>query len=211
MTASDLPVVSPPDPESLSDPEPRVAGVLLAAGASSRFGGANKLLAPVDGDPLVVHAARPLLDAGLDPVVAVVGYESDRVRAALEGLHITVVENPAYEDGQAVSVRAGVQALPVDVDAAVFALGDMPAVDAASVRALVAAHRAGAGTALAAAYDGQRGNPVLFDSVHFDALANVSGDTGGRRILLESDAAALVETGDSGVCRDVDTPEDLEG
>lgn len=206
---TDLPVVSPPDPNEVPESQRRVAGILLAAGASARFGEANKLLARVDGDPLVAHAARPLVTAELDPLIAVVGYEADRVIAALNGLPLTFVKNDEYEDGQATSVRTGVKALPADVDAAVFALGDMPNIDFASVRALAAAYRAGSGTALAASCDGRRGNPVLFDSINFDSLTKVSGDTGGRRILLESDDAALVETGDSGVHHDVDTPDDL--
>lgn len=190
---------------------PPVAGVLLAAGTGSRFGDANKLLATLDGEPIVRQAARTLVEAGVDPLVAVVGYEADRTAAALDGLPVTVVENDAYRAGQATSVRAGVRALEDDDDvaAAVFALGDMPRVDPASVRALVGVYRSGAWTALAAAVDGERGNPVLFDCRHFDALADVSGDRGGRRILLSGDGSALVETGDPGVRRDVDTPADL--
>jgi molybdenum cofactor cytidylyltransferase len=210
-----LPVVHPPggsDAERASDGNtPRVAGVLLAAGTSSRFGEANKLLASLDGDPLVRHAARTLVEAGLEPLVAVVGHQRDRVAAALDGLGFTLVTNPEYDDGQATSVRRGVEAFDGEaVDAVVFALGDMPAVDPESVRSLVAAYRTGEWTALAAAVEGVRGNPVLFDRRHFDALADVSGDRGGRRILEEGAHSALVETGDDGVRHDVDTPADLE-
>jgi molybdenum cofactor cytidylyltransferase len=73
----------------------------------------------------------------------------------------------------------------------------------------VTAYRDGRATALAAACDGQRGNPVLFDGRHFDALRNVSGDVGGREILRESDDAALVETSAPGVLQDIDTRADL--
>jgi molybdenum cofactor cytidylyltransferase len=211
MTAPDggLPVVAPPF-ETAGRPERRVAGVVLAAGTSARFGGANKLLADLDGEPLVRHAARTLADAGLDPLVAVVGHEADRVRAALDGLSVDAVENPDYARGQATSVRAAVGALDPDVvDAAVFALGDMPRVSPDAVALLVAAHRAGRGSALAAAHEGTRGNPVLFDARHFPALAGVSGDVGGREILRSGTDSALVETGDSGVGRDVDTRDDL--
>lgn len=204
---SDIPVVEPPaDPPSGTD---RVAGVLLAAGTSSRFDGANKLLEPVDGQPIVRHAAETLLEAALDPVLVVVGYERERVADTLSPLDVTLVENPDYAEGQATSVRAGVGALPDDVDAAVFALGDMPWVRSSTVEALVAAYRDGAGTALAAALEGERGNPVLWDAQHFASLAEGSGDTGGRDLLLSTDGAALVETGDPGVRRDVDRPADL--
>lgn len=207
---SDLPLV---DLDELGEPErdATVAGVLLAAGTSSRYGEANKLLADYEGEPLVRHAARPLLESGVSPVVAVVGHESDRVRAALDGLSLTVVGNPEYGRGQATSVRRGIEALREHApDAAVFALGDMPAVSPETVDTLVDAYRAGAGKALAAAYEGERGNPVLFDAAFFDALADVTGDVGGREILLTDDRAALVETGDPGVRRDVDRPGDLD-
>jgi molybdenum cofactor cytidylyltransferase len=189
---------------------PRVAGVLLAAGSGSRFGDENKLLVTLDGDPLVRHAARTLVEAGLSPLVVVVGFEADRVAAALDGLPFEVVENDAYREGQATSVERGVAALGPAVDAAVFALGDMPRVDPATVRRLVDAYDVGTWTALAAAVGGRRGNPVLFDRRHFDALGDVSGDRGGREILLSGERSALVETGDPGVRRDVDTPDDLD-
>lgn len=204
----DVPLVDPASLDGAAGEE-TVVGVLLAAGGSSRFGEANKLLAPVDGDPVVRHAARALLASGVERTVAVVGHDRDRVAAALDGLDVAVVDNPAHESGLASSVRAGVRAAD-GADAAVFALGDMPAVRPASVDRLLAAYRAGAGDALAAACDGRRGNPVLFDARHFDRLAALSGDAGGRQVFGESDAAALVETGDEGVLLDVDTPAALE-
>ncbi|MFB6073023.1 MAG: NTP transferase domain-containing protein [Halobacterium sp.] len=200
-----LPLVSPPGERSGGA---RVAGVLLAAGTSSRFGDENKLLAPVDGAPMVRRSAETLLDAGLREVVVVVGYEADRVRDALAGLDVRFAENPDYESGQASSVRTGVNAL-ADADAAVFALGDMPYVDAESVTALAATHEATGRSALAAGFEGERGNPVLFDATHFDALASTDGDTGGKAVLLSAPDAAVVETGDPGVRRDVDRPDEF--
>lgn len=209
---SELPLVGP---EDLGPPERNgtIAGVLLAAGTSSRYGESNKLLVDLDGEPLVRHVARALLESSVSPVVVVLGHEADRVRDALAGLDVEFVENPDYREGQATSVRRGIEALRArkeTPDAAVFALGDMPAVSAETVDLLVRAYRAGAGEALAAAHEGERGNPVLFDSRFFDALADVSGDVGGRQILLTSDRSALIETGDPGVVRDVDRPADVE-
>lgn len=213
-----LPVVDPPAERTH---EATVAGVLLAAGTSTRFGEANKLLADVDGQldvdgqPMVRRSAAALLDADLDRVLVVVGHDAGAVRDALSGLDVAFVENPAYEAGQATSVRAAVEVLAGDdeirtVDAAVFALGDMPFVEPGSVTALVAAYEAGAGSVLAAGVDGERGNPVLFDRAHFPALASSDGDTGGRAVLLAAGDAAIVETGDPGVLRDVDRPVDLD-
>ena len=195
------------DPSVEADAAPVVAGVLLAAGESSRFGEANKLLASLDGRPVVAHAVAPLVAARVDPVVVVVGFEADRVRAALAEYPVEFVDNPAYADGQSTSVQAGIAALDERVDAAVVALGDMPYVTPESVRALLDTFEAGAGDVLAAADNGIRGNPVLFGRDWFDALADVSGDIGGRDLVREH--GVLVETGDPGVRRDVDVPGDL--
>ena len=217
MTASDLPVVEPPfgSDDEVRDGEHRVAGVLLAAGTSSRYGGRNKLVEPVDSEPMVRRSARTLCGAGLDPVIVVIGHEAERVREALADdsadpeKDLDLVENPDYADGQATSVAVGVSALPEEADAAVFALGDMPWVRVESVERLVRAYQAGVGTALAAAFEGERGNPVLWDARHFDALAGRSGDVGGKNLLYSTEGAALVETADPGVRRDVDRPRDL--
>jgi molybdenum cofactor cytidylyltransferase len=200
--------------EALAEAAPgerRIVGVLLAGGTSSRFGEANKLLAELDGEPLVRHAARTLLDAALSDVVAVLGYEAEAVASALDGLDVGLVRNPDYEEGLSTSVARGVEAArDAGADAALFLPGDMPAVEPATVMLLADAYRAGLGTALAAAHEGRRGNPVLFDAAHFDALLAVEGDTGGRPVLLGSDDSALVEVDDPGIGEDVDTIGDLE-
>ena len=204
MTDPDLPVRFPPFTPAR---EASVAAVVLAAGTSSRYGDANKLLADLDGGPVVARSVRTYLGADVDPVVVVVGHEAERVRAALpEGVH--VVHNPDYAAGQASSVRAGIAAV-ADADAAVVGLGDMPFVRAETVTTLVRAFRAGAGDPLAAAVDGHRGNPVCFGAPWFDDLRDVDGDVGGREILSTAPDAALVETDDPGVRRDVDRPTDL--
>lgn len=187
-----------------------VLGVLLAAGTSTQFGTANKLLAEIDGTPLVRHAARTLLDSRASAVVAVLGHQMSAVRAALSDFDVEFRENEAYEQGMSTSVERGVAAATeADADAVMFLPGDMPFVKPATVDLLVGAYRANIADAVAPAHRGQRGNPVLFDGRHFDALRSVSGDVGGRRVLLESDGA-LIETDDSGTVSDIDTQEDLD-
>ncbi len=206
-----LPTVEPPFGEKRSDGDGPVGGIVLAAGTSSRFGEANKLLATVCGEPIVRHAVRTLVNAAVDPVVVVLGHEADAVGEAIADLPVETVYNDAYATGQASSVGVGIGELEglSTVDAAVVALGDMPFIESGTVDALVAAYRDGAGEALAAAHGGVRGNPVLFDRRFFEPLSGVDGDIGGRKILLESDSAALVAVDDPGVRRDVDEPTDL--
>lgn len=219
-----LPIITPPSDSQLAtihrtnqtgDQDPsngsnEIAGIVLAAGTSSRFGVANKLLADLEGRPIVAHAVETMVASEVDPVIVVIGHDADRVADALAGQPVTLVRNDEYARGQATSVSVGIKALETfDVAAAVFALGDMPFVSPETIGTLVATYRIGTETALAAAYDVSRGNPVLFDRCHFERLADVSGDTGGRAVLLKGDQSALVATDDSGVVRDIDTPADL--
>jgi molybdenum cofactor cytidylyltransferase len=186
-----------------------VGGILLAAGHSTRFGEENKLLAELDGEPLVRRAARSLLSAELGGVVAVLGHQAGTVRDALEGLDVDTRLNPDHEEGQSTSVRTGVEAARErGWDAAVFGLGDMPSVDPASIDTLVSVYRERDETAIAPAYEGVRGNPVLFDREHFDALSSVRGDRGGREIVER--VGTLVGVDDPGVRTDIDRQSDLD-
>lgn len=213
MTDASFPRLFPAtiaDSTAPDDDKPHIVGILLAAGTSSRFGDRNKLLAELDGESVVRAAARTLLDAPVSEMIAVVGYEDESVREAIADLDPRFAYNSDYEAGLSTSVAEGVAvADAVDAEAVVFLPGDMPWVDPATVVLLIDAYRAGLATALAAAYDGRRGHPVLFDRKYFDALQDVDGDVGGRIVLLESDERALVETGDPGVIKDIDTADDL--
>ena len=214
MTREALPVVEPPfsvDDSDVATSQSTVVGVVLAAGRSSRYGEANKLLVEWKGTPLVSHATETVSRSAVDATVVVVGEERERVQAAVADSDAAVVYNDAYSAGQSTSVCRGLEvAREFDADAVVFTLGDMPTVDVESLDLLVAAYRADVGDALAAACSGVRGNPVLFGCRHFEALAEVTGDIGGREIFRADDSAALVETGDPGVLVDVDYPSDIE-
>jgi molybdenum cofactor cytidylyltransferase len=187
-----------------------VLGVVLAAGGSSRFGERNKLLAEIDGEPLVRRAARTLRDSRVSGVVAVLGHQPSAVSDALDGLGVDFVENDAHEEGLSTSVARGVrEASERDAAAVVFLPGDMPLIDSATVDSLADVFHADVASAVAPVYQGQRGNPALFGARHFDALRSVGGDVGGRNVLLDSDGA-LLETDDAGVVTDIDTHEDLD-
>jgi molybdenum cofactor cytidylyltransferase len=197
--------VDPDDDESLD-----VGGVVLAAGKGTRFEGGNKLLATVEETPIVRRAAETLMRSSVDDVLAVVGHEADRVTDALSDLDVSVRRNENYAAGQSTSVRTGVDAArDADWDAVVFMLGDMPFVRPSTVDRLRTAYAKGEGTIVAPAYEGQRGNPVLFGRQHYDALATVSGDRGGRRLIENHENAVFVDTEDPGVTRDVDYRADL--
>lgn len=190
-----------------------VVGVLLAAGRGTRFEGGNKLLAEVERDgemeAVVRLAAERLLDAPVSEAVAVLGHEAERVGDALAPLPLETVRNRDWASGQATSVRRGVSwARAREADAALFALGDMPWVAPSTYRALVDNWRATDAGIVVPTYEGRRGNPVIFGARHFDELARVTGDTGGRD-LLEDQPVEWVPVEDPGIRQDVDTREDL--
>ncbi len=110
---------------------PSLCAVLLAAGASRRFGGDNKLLADIGGTPLVRRVAEQLLSSRVAGVVVVTGFEGDKVRGSLAGLDIQLVENTDYADGLGSSLRCGVAALPKGVAGAMIVLADMPGITTA--------------------------------------------------------------------------------
>lgn len=196
--------------DCLTTPPGAVAAVLLAAGQSSRFG-AQKLLAPLGGRPIVRRAAEGVL-AGTRALelVVVVGREGDAVAAALDGLPVRCVANPRFADGLGTSLRAGISALPEGTRAAVVALGDQPLVPPGVMPRLLAAYRAGGARIVAPAYRGTRGNPVLFDAAVFPELLAVPGDEGARGVIArDASRVQLVEFAHD-MPADVDEPADLE-
>lgn len=182
-----------------------VAGVVLAAGRGTRYG-ATKQLVEVGGRPLVHHVATTARRAGLAPVLVVVGHEADRVRQALPD-DVQVVDNPAFAQGQASSLRAGVAAATrTDAAALVVLLADQPGVTAGAIRTVMASHAAGH-LVVRAHYEDRPGHPVLFDRSVWPALSEVTGDVGARELL---DALAVTDVAVPGPRPpDVDRPEDL--
>jgi molybdenum cofactor cytidylyltransferase len=190
----------------------RVAAIVLAAGLSRRMGG-NKLLAEIEGEPLVARCVRAVLASLARPVVVVTGHESERVRAVLAGDGLRFAQNPEPEAGLSASLRVGLASLEPGVEGAVVCLADMPWVSAAHVDALLAAFEADARRPICVpTWQGRRGNPVLWPARHFAEIAALSGDRGARA-LIDAHAAEVctVPVGDAGVTRDVDTPDALAG
>jgi len=184
-----------------------IAGVLLAAGGSRRFG-SQKLVSMLGGVPLVRHAATTLARS-TDALVIVLGHEAEAVRAALSDVDAVVVENPDWSQGLSSSVKCGVAALPAGVEAIVVALGDQPRIDPLVVRSLIECWRAGGKPIVSARYRGERGHPVLFDRAVFPQLEMLRGDVGARTMFEQSpDLVAYVDV-DSEVPVDVDTATDL--
>jgi molybdenum cofactor cytidylyltransferase len=182
----------------------RVGAVILAAGASHRFGSPKQLVV-VDGRTLVEHVVDGALEAGLAPVVAVVPVWLTRP-ARLDDPRLRWIRNPFPERGMSLSLRLGFDALGEEADAAVILLGDQPGLPPESVGALLAAR--GDRPVVASVADGILAPPILVERSHFDLASGLGGDIGLRDILLaHPDLVVAVPV--SGHPPDLDTPADL--
>jgi molybdenum cofactor cytidylyltransferase len=198
--------------DAAAAPEPAVAAIVLGAGRSSRMGETNKLLAPVDGAPMIARVVDAILATRARPVVVVTGHDDAAVRAALAGREVTFVHNPRHAEGMSTSLRAGLGQLGEDLDGALVCLGDMPRVRPAHLEALLGAFDPGDGRAICVpTWERRRGNPVLFASRYFPEMRQVQGDVGARTLIEKHEGAVCyVPMEDRGVTLDVDTPEALE-
>lgn len=186
-----------------------IAAVVLAAGLSRRMGQA-KLLMPVGGRAIVRHAVEAVLAGGVDSAWVVTGPDVGPIEAALAGLEVQIVVNPAPEEGQAGSVRAGIAALTPTVDSVLIALGDQPALAPSIIPALLAARRASARPIVAPRYRDGQGNPVLFKREIFPELLRLTGDQGARAIIHQDPGRVEWVDLDLPMPPDVDTPGDYE-
>jgi molybdenum cofactor cytidylyltransferase len=185
--------------------------VVLAAGRGSRFGG-NKLLAPLDGRPLLQHVLDLAAEVGIEPVVVVVGDEVAEIDRSIAWRGETRVRNPAPERGLSSSLRLGLSRLAEvapHAQRALVLLGDQPRLAAEQVRALLDQPLDEAQPIIVPRYaDGRPGNPVLLERVAWPLAATLEGDRGMSQLFVAR--PQLVRHVDlPGNNPDVDTPADL--
>lgn len=194
-----------------------VAGIILAAGCSTRFRPSSdqptKLVALLWGEPIVHRVARVALEAGVHPLIVVTGHAREPIKAALAGLDILFVHNQLYRAGLSTSLSTGLAAVPHSTSGALVMLGDMPFVKPETLQKLISAQDAKAGDTLAIvpSFNGAWGNPVLLSSALYARIMSREGDEGARSILRASrDAVTEVSVDDEGVLADIDRQEQLQ-
>jgi molybdenum cofactor cytidylyltransferase len=184
----------------------KVAAVLLAAGQSRRFGAADKLLADLDGEPLVTRAARRIVELGPGRRIAVCGSADDVPAKLLTAQGFDIVPNPYPERGLSHSLALGIaEAAAGPEQAALVCLADMPFVRLAHLEALLARFDAGHIPVVASARAGIAMPPALFARALFDRLREMKGDRGAREML----ASAQIVEAPAAELADVDLPDDL--
>jgi molybdenum cofactor cytidylyltransferase len=194
-----------------------VGAVLLAAGAGLRLGGKPKSLLELGGVPLIMRQLIALSGAGVDEVVVVLGHHAQAIEAAIGQFPMTLVHNPSPDDGQASSVRIGLQAISPRIDAVMVALADQPLIDAQDIAAMIGAFKKRADKSMVVprvtGMDGSAapGNPVIFDGALREQWLAGSADLTCRNWREKYPETVYWFDTDNWHYRiDIDTPEDLE-
>ena len=183
-----------------------IGGLVLAAGAGTRFG-TSKQLAELDGRPLLEHSIRALVASPVERIVVVLGAAAEQVTAGVDPHGATMIVCERWEEGQSASLACGLARLS-DCEAVVITLGDQPRMASEAIRRVIAARGEGVDAARAT-YGGAPGHPVLLERHLFDPMRNVSGDHGARNLLL-SVHTVEIPCDDLGGGEDVDTPAQLD-
>ena len=188
-----------------------VGAVLLAAGSGSRLGGKPKSLLELGGVPLIRRQLIALSGAGVDEVVVVLGHHADAIEAVVRDFPVTVVRNPAPDDGQPSSVRVGLQALAGKLDAVIVALADQPLINAQDITELIGAYKKrGEARMVVPRVDGEPGNPVIMDIALRDEWLAGDINAACRRWRDEHpEQVRWFDTVNSRFRVDIDTPDDL--
>jgi molybdenum cofactor cytidylyltransferase len=191
----------------------------LAAGSSRRYGADNKLLASVEGSPLILRVATALAAARFQDVIVVTGHDAAAVAQALHPLsgQLRLVHNPQHNDGMGRSIAVGIAALPPYIDGVLIAQADMPDVDASLITTLCQRFLAAGGDRITVPWiagdppgGGRHGNPVIWPRRLFPELAALSGDQGGKALIKAAgDLIERVTVSDTSAATDIDTPEQL--
>jgi len=187
---------------------PKVAGIVLAAGKGARMGQTKQLL-PFRGRTILECVVDSALASSLHRVIVVVGHQADLLEPLLRGRAVTVVVNHHFPSGQSSSLKAGLQALTDESEAALFLLGDQPLVTPQTIDRVIAAYQASRSPVVVPVCAGRRGNPALFSRETFPSIGRLGGDCGARPLFDEyAERLLALPVPTSDILFDVDTEED---
>ncbi len=187
----------------------RVAAIVLAAGAGTRMGGRVKQLLPWRGKTLIENAIQVATRSNVDETIVVLGAHAEKIREVIREMPARILINRQWEGGHSTSIRAGLDALPSRIDAAIFINADQPLLTSAVVNQIVQRYRETDASIVVPTFAGKRGSPVLLNRKHFAELAALQGEQGGRELLAQY-PVERVEFTDPRLGIDVDTIEEYE-
>lgn len=187
-----------------------IAAVVLAAGASHRFGDDNKLLARIDGRTLIERVVNALAVGGAADIVVVTGHDRAGVERALRGQGVRFVHNANWETGMGSSINAGIAALDESAGGALIVPGDVPLLSAQLIASLIGAFARTERIIYPTTQSGEQRNPVLWPRRHFGALLALPPGTGAKALLQLVASECLALAADDAALSDVDTQAELE-
>ncbi len=188
----------------------RVVAVVLAAGASSRFG-SSKLLERFGRTTLLERTLNTVKRSRIDETILVLGHEADQMRQTIDLRGVRVVINSRYRAGLSSSVRVGIKAVTCKADAALIVLADQPFLTHIMIDRIIRAYEMTGARIVAPTHKGRQGNPVLFDRSLFREISNLSGDRGAKQVIRNHWSEVLkIESRDPCALFDIDTRKDLK-
>ena len=186
----------------------KIAGLILAAGGSSRMGDQNKLMMPFQGKPMLNHVVNASLNSNLTQTFVVVGHQSSEIKNLVQSDDIQCVENEQWETGMASSIVAGISQLK-QFDGFLILLGDMPLVTPELINEII--FHGSADKIVIPIKDGLHGNPVFFGSKFRDELLTLYGDSGAKKVIQDNLSSMIkIEIQSNTIFKDYDTKESLE-
>ena len=187
----------------------KIAGIILAAGGSTRMGGQNKLLQMVDGISLVQRVVRSALNSNIESVYVILGYQAALIRQCISNKSVNWVENSDWSRGMASSIKSGIEALNTNYDGAMILLGDMPFIEPIMINQLLALYQKK--KIVVPVKDGRQGNPVLFSSAFFADLKLLGGDKGAKPIIKKNpDSVIIANVLTDTIFHDLDIPDQIK-
>ena len=190
----------------------KIHAIILAGGQSRRMGSKNKLLALINGKPMVKLIAENILNSRVQTVTVVTGFQAQSTKKALDGLTLNFVNNRDFESGLSSSLTTGVASTPENCSAIMICLGDMPKITKKHINKLIEAYDPTEGRAICVpTWQGKRGNPVLWGHQFLLEMMDLTGDFGAKDLIVKhSELVIEVEMDDESVILDIDTPEALD-
>jgi len=185
----------------------KFAGLILAAGGSSRMGDENKLTMPFKGKPMVKHVVNAVMYSNLDHACMVVGHDASKIKTLMGNKEIQFVENDQWTSGMASSIVAGVRQLN-NYDGILILLGDMPMVTSELINAII--NHGTSDKIVVLTKEGRQGNPVFFSSKFFEELMKLDGDYGAKSVIQNNRSSVLqIEVQSNAIFKDFDTHESI--
>jgi molybdenum cofactor cytidylyltransferase len=190
--------------------ERTLAAMILAAGLSSRMGDHKILLAWSDGRTVIEQIITQVQAAQIDPIYVVIGHRADEVHAKVTPFGVQTVYNPEYAVGELLSsLKAGLRALPAEINGVMVILGDQPGIQPGVIRQVAAAFISGQGEIIAARYNGERGHPIVIHRRYWDELLALPSTSAPRDVInRHKEALVFVDVIGQMPLADIDTPED---